>query len=65
VTSLCHSNVVLPPVLAQEQPFFTLEQACQVLATYRYIDLEFHRLPFLLSFKRRRKILRTTLVLAR
>jgi len=49
VTSLCHSNEVLPPVLAEEKPFFTLEQVCQVQAADRHIDLEFHRLPFLLS----------------
>src|SRR5947207_2396265 len=47
VTSLCHSNEVLPPVLAEEKPFFTLEQACQVQAAYRHIDLEFHLLCFL------------------
>jgi hypothetical protein len=50
VTSLCHSNEVLPPVLAEEKPFFTLEQVCQVQAADRHVDLEFHRLPFLLSF---------------
>jgi hypothetical protein len=46
VTSLCHSNVVLPPVLAEEQSFFTLEQACQVQAADRHVYLEFHRLLF-------------------
>jgi hypothetical protein len=28
--------------LAEEKPFFTLEQACQVQAAYRHVDLEFH-----------------------
>jgi len=42
VTRLCHSDVVLAPVLAEEKPFFTLEQACQVQTADRHIDLEFH-----------------------
>jgi hypothetical protein len=50
VTSLCHSNEVLPPILAEEKPFFTLEQACQVQAAYRHVDLEFHRLLFSFLF---------------
>jgi hypothetical protein len=47
VTRLRHSNEVLPPVLAEEKPFFALEQACQVQAAYRHIDLQFHLLCFL------------------
>ena len=52
VTSLCHSNEVLPSVLAEEKPFFTLEQTCQVQTAYWHVDLEFHRLfffPFVLA----------------
>jgi hypothetical protein len=48
VTRLRHSNEVLPSILAKEKSFFTLEQACQVQAAYRHIDLEFH-LPCFLS----------------
>jgi len=37
------------PVLAEEKPFLTLEQACQVQATDRHVDLKFIcDFPFLL-----------------
>jgi hypothetical protein len=44
MTSLCDGDVVLSSVLAEEQPLFTIEQACQVKAAYRYVYLEFHSL---------------------
>jgi len=51
MTCLCYGNVVLAPVLTQEQSFFTLEQACQVQPTDRHIDLEFHFAIFPFLFK--------------
>jgi hypothetical protein len=65
VTSLCYSNEVLAPVLTQEKPFFTLEQACQVQAADRHINLEFHCLPFLLSFLALKSNLAHRLMIAR
>ena len=40
VTRLCDSDVVLSPVLAEEQSLFTFEQICQIQAAYRHIDFE-------------------------
>jgi hypothetical protein len=39
VTALCDGNVVLSSVLAEEEPFFTLQQGCEVQAAYRHVDL--------------------------
>jgi len=50
VTSLCHGDVILSSVLAEEKPFFTLEQTRQVQAADRHVNLEFHLL-FFLSFE--------------
>jgi len=49
VTRLCDGDVVLSPVLAEEQSLFTFEQICQIQAAYRHIDFEFH-LFYYLSF---------------
>jgi hypothetical protein len=42
VTSLCHSDVVLASVLAEEQALFAVQQACQVQTADRHINIEFH-----------------------
>ena len=47
MTSLCHRDVVLAPVLAHEKTFFPVEKACQVQTAYRYVDFEFYLQCFL------------------
>jgi len=39
MTGLCHGDVVLSSVLAEEETFLALKETCQVQAAYGHIDL--------------------------
>src|SRR5215510_3497999 len=66
VTSLCHGDVVLSSVLAEEQSLFTFEQARQVQSAYRYINFKFHTLvSFLFCFSFAHETLGNHMTIAR